>query len=75
MHIVLMRSYTLFNFIFISSASKPAYERASDESSVFNAALRNVIEGRTPANNLIDKVSECKINTIIMETSLYQYKG
>ena len=73
MHVVLVKTRNFFKFLFISSASKPAYERASEESSVFNAALRNALEGKTPANDLISKVSECKINTIMLETSVHQY--
>ena len=60
-----MRTCNFFGkFLFVSSDNKPAYERPSEESSVFNAALRNALEERTPINNLFPKALECKINTI-----------
>ena len=66
--------FFFYNFLFISSASRPAYERTSEESSVFNAALRNALEKRAPINDLFDKVLKCKIDTIILETSVHQYQ-
>lgn len=50
----------MFNACTHSAVSQPAYEKKSEESSVFNCALREALKEKTGMASLSTKIVHCK---------------